>query len=208
MNESNALLADQFGQHDERAFAKLMSRHHSLVFRICLRMLGHRQDAEDATQETFTRVAKYLDRWDRRRPLEPWLVTIAGNRCRTLLSKKRVHLPLRTTDEPLIADALEHRAAESLREEIQLALLHLPPNQRRALELFHQHALGYAQIAAELNCPLGTAKTWVHRARATLLESLRDRDVVNTGRNASVVWTAGQTGLAEGASAQEDRREL
>ena len=48
MNESNALLAQRFHQQDETAFTQLVGRHHSLVFSVCLRILGHRQDAEDA----------------------------------------------------------------------------------------------------------------------------------------------------------------
>ena len=59
MNESNALLAQKFRKNDQSAFARLVGRHHSLVFQVCLRILGHRQDAEDATQETFSRVARY-----------------------------------------------------------------------------------------------------------------------------------------------------
>src|SRR6056297_1016789 len=178
MNESNALLAEQFGQRNDRAFTKLMGRYHSLVFGLCLRMLGHRQDAEDATQETFTRVARYLDRWDRRRPLEPWLVAIAGNRCRTLLAGKRVHLPLLPVDEPISNHLDQQRAADLLHEELALALGGLPASQRRAFELFHEHSMSYAEIAAELSCPIGTAKTWVHRARANLIETLRSRDVL------------------------------
>ena len=178
MNESNALLAQRFQQNDELAFSKLVGRHHSLVFRVCLRILGHRQDAEDATQETFSRLARYLHRWDSRRPLEPWLVAIAGNRCRTLLASKRVFQSLTASIEPVSVDALQQSAAESLREELDRALQQLPACQREAFRLFHDQTLSYAEIAQRLNCPLGTVKTWVHRARAGILDQLREREVV------------------------------
>ena len=132
MSESNALLAERFRQQDETAFAQLVGRHHSLVFSVCLRILGHRQDAEDATQETFSRVARYLHRWDSKRPLEPWLIAIAGNRCRTFLAKKRVHQPLSPAHEPMVDVALTNQDAESLREELDLALAQLPSCQRNA----------------------------------------------------------------------------
>ena len=61
----------------------LVNRFRGQVFGLCYRMLGQRQDAEDAAQETFVRVLKNLHRWDPARPFEPWLLTIAGNRCRT-----------------------------------------------------------------------------------------------------------------------------
>lgn len=178
MSESNALLAHRYRQKDERAFTTLMGRHHSLVFRVCLRILGHRQDAEDATQETFSRAARYLDRWDSKRPLEPWLVAIAGNRCRTLLARKRAFHPLSATLEPTSSASVEQHDAETLREELELALAQIPEMQRRAFELFHQRSMSYAEIAETLECPLGTVKTWVHRARSKIIDQLRQREVV------------------------------
>ena len=178
MNESNALLAQRFRQNDQTAFSKLVGRHQSLVFRVCLRILRHRQDAEDATQETFSRVAKYLDRWDSRRPLEPWLVAIAGNRSRTLLANKRSFQSLTASTEPASSEGLDQRNADHLREELQLALMRVPESHRQAFRLFHEESLSYAEIAEVLNCPLGTVKTWVHRARARIIDDLRDRDVV------------------------------
>lgn len=185
MNESNAVLVKRFRQNDPTAFGKLVCRHQQLVFRVCLKILGHREDAEDVTQETFSRMAKYLDRWDSRRPLEPWLIAIAGNRCRTFLARRRIHHPLSAVVEPTSDQTGEQFAADSLHEEVCLALQGLPINQRRAFELFHERALNYAEIAAELNCPVGTVKTWVHRARGKLIEHLRSRDVVEGQRDRS-----------------------
>ncbi len=183
MNESNALLAKQFHQSDEIAFAKLMNRHHQLVFRVCLRILGHRQDAEDATQETFSRVARYLHRWDPKRPLEPWLVAIAGNRSRTLLAKKRTVQSFTLVSDPPCEQVHADRDAATLREELDLALVQLPDCQRTAFELFHHRSFSYAQIARKMNCPEGTIKTWVHRARGSIIQQLRQRDVVAGNRN-------------------------
>ncbi len=189
MNESNAALAEQFRQNDERAFSKLVRRHQQLVFRVCMRILGHQQDAEDVTQETFSRMAKYLDRWDPKRPLEPWLIAIAGNRCRTFLARRRVHQSLTGVSEPVTQRTTEQMAADSLEEEVMLALQLLPEKQRQAFELFHRRGLNYAEIAKELACPVGTVKTWVHRARTKLMEQLRDRDVVPSEKSESPLPT-------------------
>jgi len=180
MAESNALLAQQFCRDDQQAFAKLVGRHQSLVFRVCLRMLGHRQDAEDATQETFSRVARHLHRWDSRRPFEPWLVAIAGNRCRSLLAKRRSARQLPLTVEPAIDSQHASQAAECLREELKLALQQIPDEHRRAFELFHEHSLNYIEIAERLGCPVGTVKTWVHRARRSVIDQLQQREVIET----------------------------
>ncbi|NND96063.1 MAG: sigma-70 family RNA polymerase sigma factor [Pirellulaceae bacterium] len=184
MNETNAVLAERFRQNDPTAFAKLFGRYHSLVFNRCLRMLHHRQDAEDATQETFSRMARYLDRWDPRKPLEPWLIAIAGNRCRVQLSRRQKTESLSTTIEPTTERCSEQLSAQWLGEEVQLAVSRLPEKQRTAFILFHEELLNYAQIAVILDAPVGTVKTWVHRARMNLIDRLRQREVVHQGDTA------------------------
>jgi RNA polymerase sigma-70 factor (ECF subfamily) len=55
--------------------------------------------------------------------------------------------------------------------------------QKAAFEMFHQRGLSYQQISRELDCPLGTVKTWVHRARQQLIDRLRAREVIPTRPN-------------------------
>ena len=184
MNVSNAVLAERVQRNDPIAFAQLFGRYHSLVFSVCLKLLGHRQDAEDATQETFSRVARYIHSWDPDRPLEPWLIAIAGNRCRTQLLRRKAFQPLSVAGDSIACEHAsdqwnELNSADTLREELILAMRQLSENHRRAFELFHEHSLPYAEIAEQLDCPLGTAKTWVHRARTHLIQSLIQRGVVN-----------------------------
>ena len=176
--ESTAALARRISQHDSGAFAILVDRYHEFVFRICFGILRHRQDAEDATQDTFSRVAKYLDRWDPRRPFEPWLATVAGNRSRSHLARRRFHAPLTEAGEPQTLASSQAQAAAAMKEEIALAMDCLPSRQRMAFELFHEQSLSYVEIARKLDCPVGTVKTLVHRARQSLINQLRRRDVV------------------------------
>ncbi len=75
-------------------------------------------------------------------------------------------------------DAVEVANAKTLAEEIELALTTLRAEYRQAFLLFHQHELSYAEISATLDCPLGTVKTWVHRARRELIARLAERGVV------------------------------
>src|SRR5450759_468163 len=70
------------------AMRHLIERFQADVFGLCVRMLNHRQDAEDVVQEVFVRVFRSLRRWDSSRPLKPWIMTIAVNRCRTLMSQR------------------------------------------------------------------------------------------------------------------------
>ncbi len=157
---------------------RLVQRFERSVFGLCYRMLGQRQDAEDMAQETFARALKHLDHWDGQREFEPWLLTIAGNRCRSLLASRLKRPPPLPLEEPVVDRHGELFAAKQLAEEVELALAGLREEYRQAFLLFHEQELSYAEIGALLDCPLGTVKTWVHRARRELIERLSRRGVV------------------------------
>lgn len=164
---------------------ELVERFRGQVFGLCYRMLGQRQDAEDAAQETFVRVLKNLHRWDAARDFEPWLLAIAGNRCRTALSVRM----RRSGAQPLLEDTiaeggLDLQAARGLSEEVQLALGRLRNEYREAFILFHEQELSYAEIAELMRCPVGTVKTWIHRARLEMMQFLRGRGIGQEFRHA------------------------
>lgn len=166
------------------AMAQLVQEFQPLVFAVCLKMLGHRHDAEDAVQETFARVFRHLENWDQSRPFEPWLLTIAGNRCRTMLSRRK-RIP--NTDEQgfLTAQVVTPQDnSQNLREELELALTTLRSEYREAFLLFHRDQLCYQDIADRLGVPLGTIKTWVHRARIQIIRELQDREALEPSRHA------------------------
>ena len=152
------------------------------VFGFCMRMLRQREDAEDCTQETLIRVMRNLHRWDPTRKIEPWLFTIAGNRCRTKLSK-RCSRPKPVALEIPVEDRSQlYRAAELLTEEIDLALEDLRDEYCNAFTLFHRHELSYDEIGELMGVPLGTVKTWVHRARRELVARLAKRGVIEESK--------------------------
>ncbi len=177
MAEELPILVNRCLDGDQWSFRELIHRFRGQVYGLCYRMLGQREDAEDATQETFLRVARNLHRWDQDRAFEPWLLTIAGNRCRTRLAK-RMRRPGTTTLDYPIEDDTGLQAAQLLAEEVDLALDSIRNEYRRAFELFHKHEMCYHEIAETLDVPLGTVKTWVHRARRELICQLKNRGVV------------------------------
>jgi RNA polymerase sigma-70 factor (ECF subfamily) len=127
---------------DQSAMLALVERFRGQVFGLCYRMLGQRQDAEDAAQETFVRVLKNLHRWDPARAFEPWILAIAGNRCRTALASRKRRPVADAAVEHLADDAPDERCAQHLAEELSLALAQLRPEYRQAFVLFHEHELG------------------------------------------------------------------
>ncbi len=169
---------------DEAAMADLIERFQGQVFGLCVRMLGHRQDAEDMAQESFVRAFRSLNRWDSRREFLPWLLAIAGNRCRTLLAARR-RRPRLTGEVDHLPDVRPNRQQQAnLAEEMKVGLSYLREEYRQALVLFYQQQLGFAEIAEVLDCPVGTVKTWVHRARRELAEHLRRRGVLEESDHA------------------------
>lgn len=160
------------------ALREFISRYEGPVFGLCYRMLAHRQDAEDMAQETFVRAVRHLHQWDRHRDILPWLLAIAGNRCRSLLTTRK-RRPVNTElFEVAAMDSQHDSAAELLREELQRALAHLRPEYAQAFVLFHERELPYEAIGQLLEVPLGTIKTWIHRARKELVQTLRAREAL------------------------------
>jgi RNA polymerase sigma-70 factor (ECF subfamily) len=170
---------------DQAAMARFVRQFQGSVFGLCWRMLRHVHDAEDVTQETLVRALRHLKRWDQTRPIEPWLLAIAANRCRTHLSKRRMPvLSLDLAENRAQSECWPSPAANHLREELGLVLEEIPIRWSRAFRLFHEHELNYTEIADMLDVPVGTAKTWVHRARREIVARLQRREVIFEGPHA------------------------
>ncbi len=166
---------------DEPSLREFVQRFQGLVFGLCVRMLRHREDAEDVAQEVFLRVFRNLDRWDQQRPLKPWLLTITGNRCRTALEKRsRQRMPPEFAADLASDLASENRSNDAIdfAEELQLALDRLRADYKTCFILFYEQELGCAEISEIMGCPQGTIKTWLHRARHELADYLKRRGLV------------------------------
>jgi RNA polymerase sigma-70 factor (ECF subfamily) len=179
-SDDDALLVRRALRGDARAVQALVERYQADVFALCVRVLQHRHDAEDVTQEVFVRVFRSLKRWDASRPLRPWIMGIAVNRCRTWLARR--------TRRPDLVEYLQDTAAApasddvaELAAEIQSALVELRLEYRTVFVLFHEQGLPYEQIAEAMGKPVGTIKTWLHRARGDVLDRLRKRGMISEG---------------------------
>ena len=162
---------------DPEAPALLIGQFQGVVFGLCVRMMGHRHDAEDVMQETFVRALRAASGFDGGRPLRPWLLGIAANRCRTALGKRsRRPVPMESPEDradprPGLADP------DDLAGELERALGRLRPEYRAVFALYHEQGLPYEEIGLAVGRPIGTVKTWLHRARAELADHLTRRGV-------------------------------
>jgi len=176
VSDDGDLVRDCLGG-DAEALSAFVQRFQPSVFGLCFRMLSHREDAEDVAQEVFLRAIRNLHQWDPARPLTPWLLTIAANRCRTWLgNRQQRELPAEFAES--IAARVDGQPRLDLAEELQLALDKLREEYRLCFILYHLNELSLAEIAEVTGNPHGTIKTWLHRARRELADHLQRRAVV------------------------------
>lgn len=164
----------QDGAH-AAAFAALVDRYESKIYRLCCSLLRDRGLAEDAAQESLLRIWKALDKYDQRASLSTWIYAITRNRCLTAIERRRVAESLDDENSPL---ELETAEAEPTEVDDQATLLRelvdaLPDRYRRALTLYYYEERSVGEAALMLGVPEGTLKTNLFRARALLLERIR-----------------------------------
>jgi RNA polymerase sigma-70 factor (ECF subfamily) len=177
VSAEEATLVRRCLRKDAQAIRQLVERFQAEVYGLCIRLLNHRHDAEDVTQEVFLRVFRSLKRWDASRPLRPWVMGITVNRCRTWLTQRNRRPELVDYLHETVASPLPDDSSELLME-IQTALGMLRLEYRTVFIMFHEQGQPYEEIAQALERPVGTIKTWLHRARLEILERLRSRGMI------------------------------
>ena len=183
---------------DRSAAEELIRAHQGGVLAYILRLTGHRQRAEDVVQEAFVRVLTNLDRFDPSYRFSTWLYTIARRVLLSTVQKEQVRQAsdwtgeLRSASEGPRDRAERQDSARASRDLVQRALMHLTPEQREIIVLFHQQGWTIAQVADHLEMPEGTIKSHLHRGR------LRLREVI--------VMLEGASGIAEALAAAPDAR--
>jgi RNA polymerase sigma-70 factor (ECF subfamily) len=177
----------------ETAFRELVRRYQRPVFSLIYRMVRDREIAEDLAQETFVKVLNAIDSYRPEHKFSSWIFKIANNAAIDHLRRREPDLlsldgaPDAVSPERREATALQVRdqgetpldelEARELGSHIETAIARLRPEYRACIMLRHVEGRPYEEIAAILDLPLGTVKTYIHRARAELrdmLGSLRD----------------------------------
>jgi RNA polymerase sigma-70 factor (ECF subfamily) len=157
---------------DRDAFESLLVQHERAVLRTALRLLGRMDLAQDAAQEVFLRMHKYLASLDSDRALGPWLYRVAVNVCHDLhrRSEGRIVVPIDDVDEPaaIRAGAGEIEAGlerDRRRRLVARALTRLPEKERAALVLRDIEGLTTAEVAEILGSSETTVRSQVSTAR-------------------------------------------
>ena len=167
---------------DTAAFTTLVDRHAAACTRFATRMLGNREDAEDATQETFLRAYRSLARYEERQAFRTWLFQILINRCRTASVRRQRRYRMFLVDDNAIAAASVRPASDAgdLRAELQRVIDALDPDQREAFLLKHVEQLSYDEMAAATGVGVSALKMRVKRACDRMQWLLREASDVGT----------------------------
>jgi RNA polymerase sigma-70 factor (ECF subfamily) len=174
----------------EPAFRELVRRYERPVFSLIFRMVRDRETAEDLAQDTFIKVLNNIDRYRPEFKLSSWLFKIANNVTIDHLRRRQLatvsldgspHAQTAAEAQATSLDvesrgesALEAIESRELGTAIELAIGKLRHDYRSCIHLRHVDGRSYEEIAATLDLPLGTVKTYIHRARHELREALEN----------------------------------
>lgn len=174
MDEHTAISSARSG--DQRAFAWLIGSYKHMVFTVCCRVLRHREDAEEATQDVFVKAYRNLSTYQGEARFSTWLYSIAY---RTALSKLRARQAGTTGLDGLQAAGLEpQQAPEGDRTDrkalVEWALSQLPAEDAAVMTFFYLEELGIEEIVTITGLGESNVKVKLHRARKKLLTVLQD----------------------------------
>lgn len=155
-------------RQDIRAFEQLYQAHGSRLKSVAYHILGNRQDAEDAVQETFLKLYRAIHGFQGQSSIGTWLCRIVINVCYDLARKRK-----READAP--SDQLPAPLSQApLRVALEDALRRVNPRHRMVFLLFEVEGLRHAEIASILEVPEGTSKAWLFEAKKELKRMLTE----------------------------------
>jgi RNA polymerase sigma-70 factor, ECF subfamily len=152
----------------------LLARHLDQIHAICRRILGHPEDALDATQEALIAISRGINRFDSRSRFTTWMYRVATNAALDEARRRR-RRPLASEHLPELATVADTTDAVDARLDVDAALATLPADYRAAVALRDLAGLDYAEIATVLDIPIGTVRSRIARGRAFLADRIGNR---------------------------------
>ncbi len=157
---------------DDEAWRKLVDRYQDTVYQISYRLLGHREDAFEASQETFVAAFRSIKNFRGDSSFKTWLTKIAARESLKIISKRRLWDELDHDTLGVPDTAAQSIAHCDLAEALAKALLNLSPGLRATVVLREFEGLTYEEISDTLRVSIGTVESRLYRARAYLRRAL------------------------------------
>ena len=183
-------LLEEIAEGSISAFESFYDRYWGLVYTICVRVLKHELEAQDALSEIFLEVWQRAHLFDPRRgTAESFVISISRSRAidrkRKIASQDRTKntqsefVDLNSVESRDICHPVDTIIAQEERYKVQSALTKLKGDQRRTLEAHYYDGLTHEQISSKYKLPLGTVKTTIRQSIRVLGETLRRLDQVS-----------------------------
>lgn len=152
---------------NDYAFGQLLKNHERRVFTLIIRMVWHKETAEDLAQESFWKAWKNLKQFNTELAFGPWINRIAINTALDWLRKKKKEfLGTEATDIDDLPEEHEPAIEEQVAsEEVEAALGKLPSHYRSVITLHYLEGYSYEETAKLMKIPIGTIRTYIHRAK-------------------------------------------
>ncbi len=168
--QSDETLVKRAQKGDTKAFSELARRHELSVYNLSLRFMRNPSLAEDMAQEAFLKAYQKIGKFRRESQFSTWLYRIACNVCLSELQKRkrRGELSLAYRPEPSDPSVAASLPQAEEAELIRKCVAKLPRRYAEAITLFYLQECSYEEVAEIMEIPIGTLKTWLHRARKQL----------------------------------------
>ncbi|HXQ64774.1 MAG TPA: RNA polymerase sigma factor RpoE [Steroidobacteraceae bacterium] len=192
--ESDLSLVSRVQRGEKAAFDVLVLRYQHKVLKLVMRYIRDAMEAEDVAQEAFIKAYRALPSFRGDSAFYTWLYRIAINTAKnTLVSSKRrpveYNLDLQDPEQYELQGRLtngetpEHLVlTDEIRETVNGAMAELPEDLRTAIVLREIDGLSYEEIAAAMDCPVGTVRSRIFRAREAIDRKLRPIFAAGLGR--------------------------
>ena len=187
--DPDSLLVDRVKRGDMHAFEMLVVKYQRRIQRLVARMVRDPEQVEDIAQETFIRAYRALPQFRGESAFYTWLYRIAVNTAKkTLMDMKRdpvvTESALASRGESNETSSLENElstdetpeavlASREIAQTVNAAIEALPEDLRQAIVLREIEGLAYEEIASAMNCPIGTVRSRIFRAREAIAQRLR-----------------------------------
>ena len=171
---SDRIIIQRVLEGDVEAFSRLVDLHYARCARVAMRILGNREDAEEAIQDAFLRAYKALGDYEDRERFSAWLTRILVNQCRTVLARTRRRDALFTDLDLQRLTFASTTESDAAWPELEHVLDRLPAEQREAIVLKYADDLTYEEMSRITGAGESALKMRVQRAFARLRALLQE----------------------------------
>jgi len=167
-DDSDLALVERTKAGDVEAFSTLAERHERVVYNLAFRFMRNHAHAEDMAQEAFLKAFRLLKGFRGDCSFSTWLYRVTSSVCLTELNRRKRRGEVELLPSHVNKAAVDPPPASDMRELIQRCVGKLPENYATVITLYYLKEVTYEEIAETMKIPMGTLKTWMHRARQQL----------------------------------------